>query len=530
MKKSIRYKYTFIFALVITLILLSIWCVNNLFLEDYYISNKARTLKESYEQIDEMLRNNPSLKLETFNETEDETVPETPEMAFLRELGEKYNISIFIIDKKTGGYLTTEPPNGRVMAMQVKESYRTNYEEKNEPKERERDYAPGPPFDETEVLSTTEYYTIQKFYNRRFDSSYLQSRGYFSNPDIAFLMSLPLSSIKESVALSNRFFSIISLAGLLLGSIVVFLTTKRIAAPILQLSKLSGQMSNLNFDVRYTGEVDDEIGILGSSMNVLSGKLKETMEELQSANSKLQSDIEQKIKIDEMRKDFVANVSHELKTPITIIHGYAEGLADGMCKDEESRSFYYQVILNESDKMTVLVRQLLNLSNMECGFDQPDMGDFDLTSLISDILASQEVLLKENNVNLEFDVTQPVYVWADEFKIEEVFNNYLSNALNHLEGERRIKIEITQQEKTVKTTVFNTGKQIPEEDIENLWSKFYKVDKARTRQYGGSGIGLSIVKAIMDSHKRECGVKNKEDGVEFWFELEGQECHRSQPG
>ena len=113
-------------------------------------------------------------------------------------------------------------------------------------------------------------------------------------------------------------------------------------------------------------------------------------------------------------------------------------------------------------------------------------------------------------------------MWADEFKIEEVITNYLNNAMNHLDGERQITISIFREGDQVRITVFNTGQHIPEEDLDNLWTKFYKVDKARTREYGGSGIGLSIVKAIMNSLQQEYGVQNYENGVEFWFELDSR--------
>lgn len=515
MKKSIRYLYTIIFASVIAVILFSIWCAYNLFLVNFYIRDKEKILEKSHSQIEEMLNNDEITLQSGQSETLD---PELPGNAYLRELMEKYNISILLVDRKSGEYLSSEPRNGRFMEVQMRELYSAQQKEPKEPKPP--DFVPVVPPEEIEILKMTEEYTMQKIYNHRSKSTYLQSYGHFPDSEVDFLMSLPLASIQESVSLANRFLTIISLIALFLGSVVIFVTTKKIAEPILELSKLSEQMSEMNFGVRYTGKSVNEIGTLGNSMNVLSEKLKQTMGELKSANIKLQADIEQKIKIDEMRKDFVSNVSHELKTPITIIHGYAEGLSDGMCKDEESRNFYYQVILNESDKMTALVKQLLNLSDLEFGFDLPQIERFNLTELTADVLNSLDVLFKDKGVTVEFQQKDPIFVWADEFKIEEVLKNYLSNALNHLGGEKKICISIETQDQIVKITVFNTGKQIPETELDKLWLKFYKVDKARTREYGGSGIGLSIVKAIMDSHHRECGAENRADGVAFWFTLD----------
>ena len=128
--------------------------------------------------------------------------------------------------------------------------------------------------------------------------------------------------------------------------------------------------------------------------------------------------------------------------------------------------------------------------------------------------------MKQSQITLEFDDTADVYVWGDEFQIEEVVTNYISNAIHHCDFEKKIRIFYTQKSDCVRVSVFNTGKQIPDEDLTKVWEKFFKVDKAHTRAYGGSGIGLSIVKAILDSHHRECGVCNRENGVEFWFELD----------
>ena len=221
-------------------------------------------------------------------------------------------------------------------------------------------------------------------------------------------------------------------------------------------------------------------------------------------------------------------MSHELKTPIALIQGYAEGLTEGMAEDEDSRNYYCEVIMDEANKMNKMVKQLLTLTALEFGNDMPVLERFDIVALIKGILSSANILLQQHEARVEFDSSQSIFVTADEFKIEEVVTNYLNNALNHLEGEKRIQIRVEEQEREVRVTVFNTGNHIPQEDLGNLWTKFYKVDKARTRAYGGSGIGLSIVKAIMDSHHKECGVANVEGGVEFWFTLEKAPEQKSQ--
>ena len=314
----------------------------------------------------------------------------------------------------------------------------------------------------TETLISQDDHQVQKIYDRRSQGYYLQSWGFFDDNRTMFIMSMPLASIHDSVSISNEFLAYVGLAALVLGSALMYYATKK----------------------------------------------------------ELQKDIEEKIKIDETRKEFIANVSHELKTPIALIQGYAEGLTEGMAEDEDSRNYYCEVIMDEAGKMNKMVKQLLTLTALEFGNDMPVMERFDITALIRGILASAGILLQQKEARVVFEQKEPVWVWADEFKIEEVITNYLNNAMNHLDGERQITISIFREGDQVRITVFNTGQHIPEEDLDNLWTKFYKVDKARTREYGGSGIGLSIVKAIMDSHNKSCGVENVDGGVEFWFTVD----------
>ena len=263
-----------------------------------------------------------------------------------------------------------------------------------------------------------------------------------------------------------------------------------------------------------------EIGALGENFNTMSEKLEATISELKNANFRLQQDIEQKEKIEKMRTDFMGNVSHELKTPIALIQGYAEGLKEGVSDDAQSREFYCDVIMDEASKMNQMVKNLMTLNQLEFGDENVEFQRFDLTELIRGVLQSMEIMAQQKEARVQFRQREPVYVWADEFKAEQVVRNYVSNAFNHLDGDRVVDVKIIPSGDKVRVTVFNTGIPIPEEDVPHIWEKFYKVDKAHTREYGGNGIGLSIVKAIMDSFHQEYGVKNYDNGVEFWFELD----------
>jgi len=483
MKHSIRIKTTLMFVGLTAAVLLVCWGINRWYLGDYYIIQKKNTLITAYDEINKLI----------VSESEDSAL-------LMEQFTQKNNISMMIID--SSGTRTSIGSN-----MQIEFLYN-----------RLQGYFLGKNRDTTEILYTTDNYEILKSYDPRLQSSYLEMWGFMDNNTL-FIMSTPLTSIQESAEISNRFLVYIGILAIFASSIVMLLATRTITKPILQLASISEKMSNQDFNVKYTGIEKNEIGVLGNSINRLSERLEKTISELKSANNQLQKDLEEKEKIDEMRREFLANVSHELKTPIALIQGYAEGLSEDIIEDEESRNFYCEVIMDEANKMNKIVKQLLSLNQLEFGNDIT-MERFDIIILIQGILNTSKILIQQKGVTVDFWNDKEVFVWADEFKIEEVLTNYISNALNHVSGENRIEIRVEENQGVARISVYNTGDFIPEEDLDKVWMKFYKVDKARTREYGGSGVGLSIVQAIMEAHHKKFGVRNRDEGVEFWFELD----------
>ncbi|SEF40554.1 Signal transduction histidine kinase [Eubacterium ruminantium] len=332
----------------------------------------------------------------------------------------------------------------------------------------------------------------------------------------------PVETIARLFKYVSRLFFLVFVALIMIELIVVVLVATIFSRPIVRMAHIAKRMSNLDFDAKFEVTSDDEIGLLGDSMNELSVKLENTISELKTANSKLQSDIENKMQIDEMRKEFLSHVSHELKTPIALIQGYAEGLKDNIMDDPESRDFYCDVIIDESSKMNNLVMKLLNLNELEFGEDNISIQRFDVTELINEVVKSSNIMIEQSGAKLIFDEKQPVNVWADEFMIEEVITNYLTNAIHYVRpgGDIKIWYEHSEDNKKVRINVYNDGEQIGEEALKKVFIRFYKEDSARTREYGGSGIGLSIVETIMRRHNNNYGVYNSENGVVFYFELD----------
>lgn len=487
MKYSIRKQLTFIFVGLIIGTILLCFLINSTLLEHYYITNKEDALIEIYQ---------------TINEAADAGTFDTDEfdIEFQRICG-KYNVNVVVLDENS---------------VPVKAS-------DNDPEILGRllwDNMFGREQEGT-ILEKNDQYSIERQEDKRTHTDYIEMWGVLDNGNV-FLMRSAVEGIKDSVQIADRFLIYTGLFAAALSVIVVYFVSRKITKPIMELTHISRQMCNLQFDVKYEGKSHTEVALLGENINQLSETLEKTISELKTANNELQKDIEKKNQIDEMRKEFLANVSHELKTPIALIQGYAEGLKEGITDDPESTSFYCDVIMDEAGKMNNMVKKLMTLNELEFGNDVVTMERFDIVSLIRTYLQSADLLAKQNGITVQMQHHEPIYVWADEFKTEEVFTNYFSNAVNHCSGDKIIDVKITPEEGKVRVSVFNTGEPIPADCVEHIWEKFYKVDKARTREYGGSGVGLSIVQAIMESMNQAYGVENYNNGVEFWFELQTQ--------
>ena len=499
---SLRVKITLIILLLISILLLSIGILNNFGLTWYYQNEKVSEIHEAYLKLDNEVKKLSEDGQTVIGESEDsESVVNESVSNIILDYSNKHNITIALVDSMTNKAIYSSQREGDMFLDRIQEGFIGN---KNIKKK--------------DILYKSDNYTII-LHNTPKNSSFIEGFGYCSDNQTIVIMSTPVAGLKESVNISNKFLIYVAIIGFIITVIITFLITKMITSPILQLAEISNKMGKLDFTARYEGKRSDEIQTLGQNMNYMSDRLKKAISKLQEANEVLKEDIKRKEAIDEMRKDFIANVSHELKTPIALIQGYAEGLNEGLCEDEESRKYYTEVIMDESEKMNKMVKQLLTLSSLESGNSILHKENFNMTSLTEGVLSSISILIGEKNVKVDFDTSKDIFLYADEFKIEEVVTNYISNAIHHVNDNGTIKIDVSEDERNVYFSVYNTGNKIPEKDLSNVWEKFFKVDKAHSRSYGGSGIGLSIVKAIVEAHGGAVKVVNKSDGVEFGFKI-----------
>ena len=485
MKYSMKRQFAFIFITLITGTILMCLILNSTLLGTYYLDKKQNALVSAYYSINEASNAGDIISEEYDIE--------------LKKICEKYNIQVLVADGESEAikYSMNDPRN---VLKQLFDHIFLGVDEEG-------------------LLLNTANYKMQVVRDLKTQTEYIEMWGILDNGYL-FMLRSALEGIRESVSISNHFLAYVGSVAVLVSVLLVIWLSNRVTKPILELAKISERMKELDFEAKYTGNDKTEIAILGNNINELSEALEETISELRTANNELLKEIERKDQVDEKRRDLVSNVSDELKTPIALIQGYAEGLKEGISEDPESRAFYCDVIVDEASKMNALVKKLLTLNQLEAGNEIVNMERFDVTALVKNYIASADILIRQKEISVRMDDYEPVYVWGDEFRVEEVFMNYFTNAINYAGDEKIIDVKIRRIDSRVRVSVFNTGNPIPQESVGHLWDKFYKVDKSRTREYGGSGIGLSIVKAIMESMNREYGVINYDNGVEFWFQLD----------
>ncbi len=322
--------------------------------------------------------------------------------------------------------------------------------------------------------------------------------------------------IIEAKRLLSDYQRYILITSLILIIILSYFYSSALLKPILIIIDKAKKMANLDFSEKISIKRNDELGSLSESLNILSTNLSNNIKELEDANKKLIDDIERERNLENLRKEFVSGVSHELKTPLGIIRGYVEGVKDGVFDDN---NYYLDVVIEETKKMDALVIDMLELSKLESENFKINKERFDIINHISDIINKFEYSLMEKNLSIDFITNKKeIFVYADEFRIDQVITNYIKNAIRHSLKDESIIISIEEND-DILFSVQNKGDKIPEDKISKVWNRFYRVDYSRNRSKGDIGLGLSIVRNIIDAHNGSYGVENTKDGVRFYFSL-----------
>jgi len=339
----------------------------------------------------------------------------------------------------------------------------------------------------------------------------------FNQGYLYYFNTFTTSSIDENIWIFNSFTVVIGMFFMVASGIVMYIMSDRLTNPILQINRVADEIANLDFSNKIDVKSDDEIGHLAKSVNKMSDELSQNIEELKVTNKRLADEILYKNNIEKLRKEFIASASHELKTPLSLIMGYAEALRlEDISKEDYDA--YIAIILDETNKMNKLVREMLNIGQIESGNMTIKKTKFSLKKLVQSTYKLLQIKLDEKEVDVVIDVDD-VMVSSDYEQLQTVLINFINNAMNHMSEPNRLTITSKKFEDVIRLSVHNTGQAIPEEDINYLWDSFYKVDKSRTRSYGGHGLGLAICRSIFEALNYHYGVENTQDGVKFFFDI-----------
>lgn len=324
-----------------------------------------------------------------------------------------------------------------------------------------------------------------------------------------------LQETKDTNEALRVFYLYIGIAGIFLILLLSLFYSRLVSSPLIKLNEMAKKMVHLDFSSVKPIKQKDELGSLSNNMLIMAQNLDIALDDLKSANEKLKQDMEKRKQMEKAQREFFEHASHELKTPLSIVKSFAEGLQDGISPDKHDH--YIDVIIEESDKMQVLIGDMLDLAKLENGAIKLRKSSFLLSEMIEDLSDKMYCMAKEKQVSIEVMPRNEMPITADYEWMERVMRNLLVNAVRHSETDSVITIRIETDLDTSRSVflIDNKGIQIPEEQLKKIWNRFYRTETSRSRMTGGTGLGLAIVQQILDLHDFSYGVENTPEGVRF---------------
>lgn len=496
---SIRNKLFLRFGILIVFFVAMIILANSFILETYYTHQKKQKLIAYYNQINGMQADSYADKLNEFIDMESTS-----------------NIDILLKDKfgeityTSNGYMLDERFRPEYLEKPVKLEPEINRPIGADAK------IPVPILRREKINENIEFIWAQDDFN---DALNLLLEGSLDN-GYNIRMRLPLTSINATVEIVNQFILIIGGITFVLAMNVAFILSKTFTKPITEMNKVTLHLKKLNFDEACRTDAKDEIGQLAASINEMASVLKSTLESLHIRNEELNQEIVQKENINSKRQQLLLNVSHELKTPLSLLQGYAEGLSLNIAKDKDRVDFYCEVIIDEAKKMDKLVEGLLSINQLEFGDDPPIRESFDVARLVNYVIKKYEPVFQEKQMRYNVEMPTEAWAFADVFRTEQILTNYINNAIAYMDENKLLGIVLDRNKDHWRIRIINSGQAIPGNELEKVWDSFYKIDRARSREKGGHGLGLSIVRAIQMADDNAYGAENVEEGIAFWFEVD----------
>nr|WP_279664267.1 HAMP domain-containing sensor histidine kinase [Ectobacillus ponti] len=333
--------------------------------------------------------------------------------------------------------------------------------------------------------------------------------------EFAFAMT-SLQPVNEAMGVLKSYYLYALLIAFAVIILLSFYYSKIISKPLLEMSEVTRKMAGFDFSEKLAATSNDEIGSLSESINTLSVNLKDRIDKLRVANEKLKQDVERERQLERTRKEFISGVSHELKTPLSVIRSFAEGIQDGVGQNTD---YYTEVILEEVEKIDTLIVDMLELAKLESGTYKLDMTAFPIGALLRQVYSRLLFGAEEKELQVQLEIDDSLLVEANRNRVDQVIVNLLSNAIRYAPAGQQLIVSAAADGHLVKISIWNSGEPIPLESLDKIWDRFYRIDASRSRHTGGTGLGLSIVKNILELHGAPYGVENKNGGVEFYFFL-----------
>lgn len=486
--KSIIKKLFIITAVVFAMFIGGTLLIQSVFFEKFYIMKKTDQVKDSLKRF-----------VSAYSKLEDSTKI----VSLVDEYEQNNNIKLGILNSSGVLSVVQKPAGNRIDPMKTREL------------DQYARLLVQNPDTLAKIKNSDKIYCVVSTKKDQISRS-IVSIDYYKEKNEYVIALSSLQPVNEAVSVIKEMYLYFCIGALFFIIVLAFVYSNMIAKPLVKINKTATKMASLDFTEKCEITSMDEIGNVAASLNFLSENLDNALTSLRDANAQLEKDIEKERRLERTRKEFVAAVSHELKTPITLIDGYAVALKDDIFEGAD-RDYYLDIIIDEASKMGSLVTDMLDLSQLESGSFKLNKQEFNLTELISYTLKKYEALIEEKSVKLNVNLIDPIFINADWSRMEQVITNFVTNAMRHVDNGGVININTLNFGDKTKIEIENTGSAIPEEEISKIWDKFYKIDKSRNRKLGGTGIGLSIVKNILELHGYSYGVVNTEKGVKFYF-------------
>ena len=479
--KSIKNKLFIGIVFILSVFMIGI-IIYGLSFKEYFQREKLKEMKEIILNVEESFDENSVEFMERI----------------IGNLSDKYNVQIDIKNKNTGKVFCSTHSTGKNSMMNGMGGQHK--------------------FEVIEDLGIKDNIIREIIHDNSTGTNFLTVIKYIDNYKYKVLIRTPINIMEDAVVKSIKLLIIIFMPITIVILILTSIFSREFTNPIIKITEKTSRIEKLDFSENLNVKGNDEISLLAESVNNLSSTIENTLEELKGKNLSLKEFIDKEKENEVLRREFVSSVSHELKTPIAVISGYAQALEAGIISNEDDKNYYIGVINEEAERMKIIVNDLLDLYKLESNTFKLEVENFSVDTLMKKIIRKNSLKFEENNIKLITNI-EAANIIGDKVRIEQAIQNYINNALSHVDDNKILELNLITKDNKVIIGVYNSEENIDKENIDKIWQGFVRMDKVRNYKEKRVGLGLAIVKQIVRLHNGSYGIVNKKNGVEFYIEF-----------